>query len=436
MKSSSYSATKVKKRFEQFFDKSVINRIGKSSGFAVRKMQKISSYHFVLGFILCCCNRRNTFSEWAIQIGWLSGKSVTKQGVFNRLHKSASGFAEQLLQHIIIQKSKVKKDNTLFSNFGKVLLQDSTTIRLPDVLAGIFPGNTVNGKQKSQVRIQTVINLKTMSFLHFSLSGFTKNDQSASGQILPFVKKGDLVIRDLGYFVTETFKDLIEKHVHFLSRLKYGVGVYKLDGTELKLSKLLRGNKVTDIKVLLTKKQIPVRLVILPLPTAQAAERIRKAKCDRDKRLNHSKEYYQWLRYSVFITTVQDSVWDVRQVAEAYKIRWQIEIIFKSWKSGADIQSMFHEEITNEKRVRVCIYLFLLFVSLFMIKKYVPYCKAIEKNTGRCISLIKLTAFLCNNIWGVFTSDSKKLMEMIARHCCYEQRYDRENMTDLLYKFK
>jgi hypothetical protein len=250
------------------------------------------------------------------------------------------------------------------------------------------------------------------------------------------VKKGDLVIRDLGYFVTETFKDLIEKHVHFLSRLKYGVGVYKLDGTELKLSKLLRGNKVTDIKVLLTKKQIPVRLVILPLPTAQAAERIRKAKCDRDKRLNHSKEYYQWLRYSVVITTVQDSVWDVRQVAEAYKIRWQIEIIFKSWKSGADIQSMFHEEITNEKRVRVCIYLFLLFVSLFMIKKYVPYCKAIEKNTGRCISLIKLTAFLCNNIWGVFTSDSKKLMEMIARHCCYEQRYDRENMTDLLYKFK
>ncbi len=100
---------------------------------------------------------------------------------------------------------------SLFAGFGKAVLQDSTTIRLPDVLSSIFKGNTTNGQQKSQARIQTVINVKTMRFLHFALSGFAQNDQSASGQILDYVGRGHLTIRDLGYFAIETFDEVVQK---------------------------------------------------------------------------------------------------------------------------------------------------------------------------------------------------------------------------------
>jgi len=80
------------------------------------------------------------------------------------------------------------------------------------------------------------------------------------------------------------------------------------------------------------KQRLPVRLVMIPLSAAQAAERIRKARNDRDKRLNHSKIYYKWLHYAVFITNIEQEVWTAQQVAEAYKMRWQIEIIFNHGK--------------------------------------------------------------------------------------------------------
>lgn len=83
---------------------------------------------------------------------------------------------------------------------------------------------------------------------------------------------------------------------------------------------------------------LPLRIVMIPLSEQQVAEKIRKAKSDRDKRLNHSKDYYLWLGYNVFTTNVGDDVLDAPKIAKAYAVRWQIEILFKLWKSGPGLQ--------------------------------------------------------------------------------------------------
>ncbi|MES1226975.1 MAG: IS4 family transposase, partial [Bacteroidota bacterium] len=304
MKTNSYFNSKVRENFEKFFDKSIVNRIGISSGFCKRKAQKITAYHFVAGFIACCCKQVNTFSNWAAQIELLTGQRISKQAVFKRLYQAeAVVFLKKLVQRVIIERSRVGS-SSLFKGFGKVLLQDSTTLRLPDRLAPVFKGNTTNGEQKSQVRIQTTLNVQTMRFLQFTLSSFTQNDQSASGQILTCAGKGDLIIRDLGYFVLNVFKDIIDAKAHFLSRLRYGVLLFHPDGRPIKILSLLRGKAVIDLQVCIGKQKIPVRLVMLRLPRAQVAERVRKARYNRDKNLNHSEDYYRLLAYAVYITTV------------------------------------------------------------------------------------------------------------------------------------
>ena len=421
-----------KKNFDKFFDKSVITRIGKRSGFVQRKPKKISAYHFVVGFIISCCIGNYTFSEWAFQIGLLSGKRVSKQGVFDRLHASTTVFAKQLLEEALLQQAVKDFTSSLFKAFGKVLLQDSTTLRLPQILAAMFPGNHSRGVQKAVARIQSILDIKAMKFIEFSLGAFTQNDQSASGSIISLVKKGDLVIRDLGYFSIAVFDKLIKAQAHFLSRLRYGVTITDRQGKLILLKDLLKHKHGVDRWVYIgSEKKVLVRLVMIPVPPLQAAEKIRKAKQDRDARLNHSKEYYQWLRFNVYITTVDKDVWTASQVYQAYRVRWQIEIIFKSWKTGFNLQHILHEGCTNEHRVRVTIFLMLLFICLFMKQIYVRYKTMVEKKANKTISLLKLSLFVNNNLKEIIAMPDKLLKEIIMLHCCYDKRSDRTNMTDL-----
>jgi hypothetical protein len=426
-----------KKKFEKFFDKSVITRIGKQSGFIQRKSKKISAYHFVVGFIISCCNGKNTFSQWALQISLLSGKPLSKQGVFERLHAGATAFAKRLLEQALLQLSGKDFTCSLFEGFGKILLQDSTTLRLPQVLSAMFPGNHSRGEQKAVARIQSILDIKAMRFINFSLGAFTQNDQSASGSILSLAKKGDLVIRDLGYFSIAVFEKLIKAHAHILSRLRYGVTIIDQQGKPILLKDLLKQKHGVDRWVYIgSEKKILFRLVMIPVPPEAAAEKIRKAKQDRDARLNHNKEYYQWLRFNVYITTVDKDVWTARQVYKAYRVRWQIEIIFKSWKTGFKMQHILHEGCTNEHRVRVTIFLLLLFMCLFMQKIYVRYKNVIESAANKRVSLLKLSMYVCNNIKEIIAIPDKLLKGMIMLHCCYDKRSDRINMTDLYQQYK
>lgn len=426
-----------KKNFAKFFDKSVINSVGKSSGFIIRKPQKITAFGYVAGFIESCSKGYTTYSSWAEGISNISGKSVSKQAVFERMHEAGVLFAEKIFSIAVNAKLKAVRDSSLFKSFNQVLLQDSTTLSLPDCLAGDFPGNVSKGKQKAVARLQCIINIKTMQWLHISLNAFTNNDQSASGIILPLLKKGDLLIRDLGYFVLDVLEQVIKSEAFFISRLRYGVTLFDRNGKAIKWKQLCKtASGVIDREVLIGKRQkIPVRIVMIPLPKTVANQRIRKARKDRDKRLNHSQDYYVWLWYNVFITNIPIEKMDGPAVADAYKIRWQIEILFKSWKSAGNLQQILHEGCTNICRVKTSIYLLLMFFCIIMEKVYVQYHKAINVKYNKWLSLFKVFMFTINNLTNLISSSAYKLKELLAKHCCYELRNDRINMTDFITNF-
>lgn len=438
MKASSYSLGKVKEKFELFFDKAHINRVSKNTGFVVRKGGKITGFDFAFSLILCFCKKKNTFSEWAWQLGLLSGKRVTKQALFNRTDQKAAAFCKQLLEDAVTKKAVAIKASSVFQSFRKVLLQDSTTNQLPDCLATIFAGNHSGGVQKAVVRIQTILDLKTMQFVRFSLSGFTRNDQAASGDILPLCCKGDLVIRDLGYFALATFRELTGKGVHFLSRLRFGVKMYEPDGTEILLSTLLNQKQKVDKRVLIGMQKIPVRLVMLPVPEKIAAEKKRKARNDRDQRINHSKEYYEWLEFNTYITSVDEAIWTTEQVMEAYRVRWQIELVFKSWKSGGlHMQQLLHDRCANAERVKICIYLMLLFVTLFCRKLYLPVLNKMTKSgSDKMVSMIKMLAWVVENIIEALNMTESMLHKIVFEKCSYEKRNERENIIQTIMKCK
>ena len=381
----------------------------------------------------------NTFSVWAGQISLLCGKAVSKQSVFDRLTKHTVIFARQLLEQKLNEWYERPVANTLFNTFNNVFLQDSTTLSLPDELAKAFPGNYSKGKYKAVARIQAIYNFTQNTFAHFGLTSFCDNDQGASGLMLNYIGKGDLVIRDLGYFVLDIFEKIKAKQAHFLTRKHYRVNVYDSNtGKEINLCKLLRKKKYIDTEVHLGRDhKMKVRLVAMPLAGAIAAERRRKAKQDRDKRLNHSKEYYELLGYAIYLTTVQQAIWSKEDIARAYGLRWRIEIIFKSWKSHFNIQRLIHRQCNNKIRIESMIYMMLIFIALFQTVWYIYFEKRIYHKYNKHVSLLKLAKFISNNIEMILIQSFElfELEKYIVKQCTYDTRKDRINSVEKYYSY-
>lgn len=211
---------------------------------------------------------------------------------------------------------------------------------------------------------------------------------------------------------------------------------FPLNGEAICLPKLLDGKNILDINILCgTKERLQVRLVAIKLDGQQTAERIRKAKNDRDKRYNHSDDYYFLLGYVIFITNVGQDTWHAGQVAQAYRCRWNIEILFKSWKSGLKAGGRVPEAITKTERVESYLYMMLLYLSWFHLLVFTPLRWAVYNETGRHLSIIKAALWAANHVDWFLTGCSPKMERDIKYHCRYDKRKDRENAMQKLEVF-
>jgi len=245
-----------KKNFEKFFDKSVINSIGRSSGFINRKPQKITAFGFIIGFIDSCSRGCYTYSQWAASAGEILAKTVSKQALFERINnKAAVEIAKRLFVYALNKRLSALREGLLFSSFKRVLLQDSTTLSLPSGLANFYPGSASKGDQYAVLRLQCLINIKTMHWLSIALKPFTSNDQSASKEVIPLLKKGDLLIRDLGYFAMEAFKQIEQQQAFYISRLRYGVNFYNSKGNLVNWKQLCQTKGIIDKEIYAGLKQ-------------------------------------------------------------------------------------------------------------------------------------------------------------------------------------
>jgi hypothetical protein len=128
------------------------------------------------------------------------------------------------------------------------------------------------------------------------------------------------------------------------------IGVYKLcegryvpldwKGLDRQIKESAR--EFRELNVYLGKDKIPCRMVITPVPSTIAEERVRKAKQGGKRKNGYqlSKEYRIKANYNIYITNVPEDVLPARQIIEAYRLRWQIELIFKTWKSNLDIHKI------------------------------------------------------------------------------------------------
>ena len=419
-----------------------INKIARLCGYIQRSTGKISPKSLILGFMQMASKQRNTYTDWATEIGLLEGRTFSKQALNERMRPQTELFVKSVVEKIIskqIPQVQTRKNKGTLKHFKSVKIDDSTIISLPDALAEEYPGNVSCGVKKAQAKIHALYNLTENNFSFLKVHSFSNNDQSLSANVLPYLQKGDLCLRDLGFTVLNVVSKLIDNGIYFIGRKGYTSKVYEVEnGAEINLVKELSKRKFIDREVIIGKQQqIKIRLIALPIPPEQAAQRRRKAIADRDKRLHHNLDYYKLLNYSIYITNISPKKCNAEEIFNLYKLRWRIEIIFKSWKSCFSLEKIIHRQCKNVIRINCIIYLMLLYIYLF----HVLWCNQCESEMEResspeHLSILKLAKFFNTYFMQLITSRKlkKEIIEQIKVHCTYDKRKDRDNAKQFLSK--
>src|SRR5262249_50693085 len=154
-------------------------------------------------------------------------QTLSKQAMAKRCSAAAVAFVRNVLELLLGRLcAPVAAVPAPLRSFGRVLLQDSTTLALDPKLAAHFPGPRNHCQQVfAALKIQVFYDLLSQRCLHFWLTAFTTNDQKASATILRIARRGDLFIRDLGYLILGVLAQAQERGIFFLSRWRQGITV-------------------------------------------------------------------------------------------------------------------------------------------------------------------------------------------------------------------
>jgi hypothetical protein len=414
-----------------------LDALARQSRFLHRSARKVPILKLVLAMVALSVETVLSLERVAAGISLAIGTSYSKQAFHQRLGLPLEHFLAEVAARLLHQLSLPTQNQGYFKSFRRVLLHDSTVEPLPKHLASAFAG-PANGRKGryAALKLQFVCDLLHSQVLHLSLSGFTRNDQAASPDILNLIRPGDLMIRDLGYFVLKVFEQISLRGAFFLSRYRHGVLIFDAQsGQPLDLAKLLRPGQVLDQQVLLGKEKVPVRLVAQPVSEALANQRRRRAKSNRDRRLNPGTGKLYLLGWNIFITNVASTLWPAAALAPIYRFRWRIEIIFKAWKSHLGLRDL-------NCRTADLLRLSVMTKLLFCIAVY-RLCDAIEwmGAAPRHVSLLRLARILgqcacwfAAALLGV--SMAQWLEWHLRHHLFYETRNDRQNFYELLSKIQ
>lgn len=422
-----------------------VEQLAWESGYYLQEAKKISASSLMYGFFKMMHGGVNSLRLWALEIGLIVGSSVQKSSLHERLGPRTVGFLEAVLKAILLDRvNQVRRtqacavdSDALLGKFRHVLLGDSTCQKVPSNLASEFPSSYSHGAPTATARIQTIYNYTAERFERFAISSFRQNDQSATDFVFEVAAACDLVLRDLGYFVLENLRKMTQRGIFFISKYHPLVAVFNAeDGQPINLVEFLSGKNSVDITVLLgAKEKLPVRLVAQKLPREVYQLKEEKARKDRNKKTNHSEDYYKLLKWVIFVTNVPPEMLTAFDVCKIYRIRWFIEVVFKAWKSHFHFTRMLNVPKMNYWRVLVTIYLILIQIAFSSMEIYQYIKNGVEKLTPKPISMLKYMSVLSALIDQIakmqFLHELDFLIPQFAAHATYEKRIKRKSIKEI-----
>ena len=359
-----------------------------------RKFDAVSlAKTFVLGFLQKPAASDESLAQMAAQIG----VCVTPQAIDQRHTPSLAIFLEELFRQTVqlIVGSK-KTLAPILERFTSVVLLDSTTIALPPQCKQRFPGcGGPHGSGQAALKLQVELDLRSGALKHVELEAGRQSDGATCRQ---YVRRGrgSLRIADLGYFSTPVFAAMAAVGEYYLSRLQFGLGVMSPDGEKLPVISWLgkQHQAWIDRAIVINFKQpLACRMIAWRLPAEQVSRCRQKLRenLNRKNGKQPSAERLAWCGWTILLTNVPAEMLTPAEAAVLYRGRWQIELLFKRWKSQ-DLVALLSGSTVVRQMVRLWSRLIAAVIQQWLIvaaawgdcnKSLNKLCEAIREFVGR-----------------------------------------------------
>ena len=318
--------SRIHKKMKQAFDEETINGLGYTTGFLKRK-RKLTSFSLATTLI-CLLATQKVESLADLQRGFvaLTGEDIEYKPFHNQLAKDS--FPElmrfvlcHLLDRLVLRVLEPMPSSPL-QRFTDILLQDGSSLAVNDKLHEEYPGRFTT-ISPAAVELHATMSVYEDQPIQISLAP----DIDGERDFLPEANSLDqkLILTDRGYQDFGYCNEVEKAGGCFVSRCKGDLNptivVAYVDG---KRQRGLEGKKLKDVRAKLKGKNADL---IVQWP-----------------RYNDGFEprlLFIWnpalRRHMFLLTNLEAEGFPLHFVRELYSLRWQVELLFKEWKSYANV---------------------------------------------------------------------------------------------------
>jgi Transposase DDE domain len=338
------SVRQVAEALQRAFGSEELEQLGRTTNL-VRRRRKFTAVALLRTLVITLMKRpdpsRQDYRTTAAQLGL----DVSAAALPNRFAPALTAFLREALGRLTRQVIAAPAVAIpLLQGFTSVRLGDSTTVALPDALADEFPGGGgTSGSGRAALKLQVLWDFLPGALLRVLIEPGARADATS-----PLVDEpapaGSLSLFDLGDFALSRFGTLMRDGASWITRLQFGVRVFDPEGRPLALLDYLEGRPgggPVDVSVLLgSAERLACRLIAVRVPQEVASRRRQEAREEAQKHGRApSREYLRWQDWTTFVTDCGPERLTWKAVVVLYRVRWQIELLFKLWKSHGGLAS-------------------------------------------------------------------------------------------------
>jgi hypothetical protein len=434
----------ISEELTRIFTSNYLDEIARKELF-VRRSTKLKPKDFVS---LCAIWNKDSGKKSLAQLcGVLDSNqkvSLTTEGLNQRFNEAGVRLLKKVF-HDLMSKQFLLHHIPNFHDidFYRIRILDSTGFELPSQYLKNY-----EGYHKSGVKVQLEYELLKGEFLHIKVQNGRDSDAAFGPTLINTVQANDLLIRDLGYFSLDELAKIHDRDAFYITRLKPKLLLYIRENwkyTRLDLEEIMEDMEIGEVReiehiyVSRDKRHIP-RLILCKLTDEQTEERLkRRNKQEKKKGVKYSHHTKKLTRLNIFVSNIPYQCVPKEEIQTFYSLRWQIEILFKTWKSLFKIH-----EVKKMKMERFECHLYGTLISLlvtstlaFQIRESLYRKKKKEISEFRAISIVleyipKLQEALLDRIETLLTL-LRRMRIQVEKNGKKSHRFKKKTVFDILH---